>query len=469
LEKARTDVNRLLARCNKAFRARESTDEGVRKHRYLLIEAYRCKQSEDDLVGVMDFGGLFDAFVADHTLRDQYGIFGNMESEATLLKEKFTNAYRLRSALINTINIYKLLLRDQSTLSAGGPDYPDTVSEAVKLIHTKLHCKTIDVPENVRSKFWTLAVKSDDMMREARGMFVGFKKRSDDHVAGRVRSGKCFFSHSFLSNDLVTLIAENVGFFGAFAMLSLSSAFANDATIKQLLPHLSIRCIDERFPHGCQTVPGLGHCNVVRKNSLVYLYVDLVVTGVERPGMRTQTPTHANDLCGWSDDPAMMRRDRLLMREDAKERRFRTAQECVPEQGRFHMRLSARRFFCRELVCEEIKLVYADTMKEVINQGDVSPISYPHSMAIRQTRLHTYTAKDGVPYPAYSALCVMQHAARDVQRLYKFKVVARGVYKDKHKEKKMSYKTLVAYSQAFAIVSNQHVFKRPLSPIQTAR
>jgi hypothetical protein len=465
LEQVRADVNRLLARCSKPFRAKESTDDSVTKHRYLLIEAYRCKQQNDD--DLLDVTDLFDAFLADHALRDQYGIFGNMESDAKVVKETFASAFRLRSALINTINLYKLLFKDQSTLSSGAPDYPDTVVDAVNLINTKLRCSSSKVPENIRAKFWGLALKADDMMREARGLFTRFKKRADDHVSQRISSGVCFFSHTFLGNDIITMIAEHLGFFGAFAMLSLCRSFSVDETIKQLLPHLSIRSIDGRFPHGQQTVPGLGHCDVVRKNSLVHLYVDLVVTGIERPGVRTQTPTHANELCGWSDDPAMMRRDRILMREDARERLYRTAQDFVPEHRHFHMRLSARRLFKEELVCEDIALVYADTLQEVVNPGAVSPISVPHRMAIRQKRLHTYTAKDGVPYPAYSTLCVMQHAARDVPKLYMFKVVARGVYPDKTHG--YSSKKLVAYSRPFAIVSNQHVFKRPRSPAQTAR
>lgn len=456
-EEVMTGLKSLLGSCSISFRACVSKDERVTRCRYMLIEAYRCKQKnqkdQSGAVGMMEPG---DA--ADKALREQYGILQNVESFCTAVKDRFRAAFRLRSALVHAIHNYKLLL--------SGSGCPDTVTlrEAVTRIDTNLHL----APEYIRSKFWKLAVKAYDMMRDAHLAFDRLKQKVDGHVAERLKSNKCFLSRDFLGDDLITLIAEHVGFMGAFSMLATSKSFANDATIKQLLPHLTVRSVDGRLAHGEQVVPGFGRCAVIRKNSHVHLYVDLVVTGLARPGVRTcGTRKHADKLCGWSADPAEQRRHRRLIEADAQERRFRTTDEVVPERGHFYARLSARHFFASELVCEEIKLVFADTHAEVVNHGDQPPIYFPHRMAVRHKRLHTYTARDGVPYPAYTTLCVTQRAARDLPRLYKFKVVARGFYRSKEHGGEMRSATLVAYSRPFAIVSNQHVFKRSRSPTET--
>ena len=464
IKKTRALTNRLLRRCSCCFRASASTDERVTKFRYLLTEAYRCKQRDYDLVNVVDIGGVYKAFSADHEIRKQYGAPGNMDAAAAEVHAAFNKAFRFRSALINTITTHKLLVDDTQL--------PNTVGDAVRMLAAKLQAPGSLVPPNIRSRFWTLVVKADEMMVSAKAQSEHFEARVNAHVSERLQTTQCFMSHDFLGVDLVTLIAEYVGFFGASSMLAVSTSFARDETIKKLLPHLTFRPVSGRFPHGQQYVPDFGQCDVVRKNSQVHLYIDLVVTGMKRSGQRTETKQHADGLCGWSSDPVDERKDRNFMREDALERRYRTVEEVAPNDGYFHMRLSAKQLFHNELVCERIALVFADTHEEVSEVGGLPPIHYPHRMAIRKTRLHTYTAKDGVPYPAYTTLSIMQDAVRDVRRLYKFKVVASGVSPSSSGSSgnaALSRKTLVSYSTPFAIVSNQYAFKRPRSPTEASR
>lgn len=170
---------------------------------------------------------------------------------------------------------------------------------------------------------------------------------------------------------------------------------------------------------------------------------------------------HKTLSAGWSQDPADYRAERKGRCLDEQERRLRRLAEEPTPSDRFRARLSARSFFSSELHCR-VTLVYADTHQEVNPDSPNAVISIPHSMALRSNSMTTYTARDGVPYPAYTALNVMHLSTKHSKRLYKFKVVADGSYKGDdwaHGADKIK-KTLEAYSAPFVVVSTKRAFKR---------
>jgi hypothetical protein len=226
-------------------------------------------------------------------------------------------------------------------------------------------------------------------------------------------------------------------------MLCLSRSFSNDAIIKGLRPHISIRTINGVFPHSVQQIPGFGFCPVIWKNTQVQLVIDFVTLSTQK---QTNTIYELNKrlLPGVSAN-----------NNDLKELTLRTFETSSGTP------LSAKTFFTDEIVCQHILLVFADTNKEVPNTGGRPTIITPRSMAMQKNRLSTYTTTDGVPYPAYTSVEVMQYTSKKMQRLYKFKVVASALYVDKP-HSQTQHHTFIAYSDVFAIVSNKHVFKQQL-------
>jgi hypothetical protein len=307
-------------------------------------------------------------------------------------------------------------------------------------------------------------------MSTANSKLKNFENRVQQHVEARSSRGNQFISYNFLGTDIVLAIAEFVGYKYIPRMLMIDKAFSRDEGIKKLLPHLSVRCIPGLFPHGTESIPGIGHCSVVSKNTQVHLVIDLAITGTRRQGMNYSTDRHASESAGWSEDPISIMSERRARYIDVQERRMRKFDEEPTPEERFRVRLSARRLFCRELQCS-VALVYADTHLEV-NPGSLNAvISIPHSMAVRLTSMNTYTARDDVPYPAYTALNVMHLSTKHSNRLYKFKVVSQGWYKSTNGVPPLDtiQKTLEAYSAPFAVVSTKKAFKRKRASAEQAR
>jgi hypothetical protein len=459
------EINRhlslVLGRCDIATRSSPCTDERVTRHNHFLADAKKCKLIPEGEVTVdeLGFAELFDDILADQALPLEYGMRCGWDAECDRLRNTFAEAIRMRTAVMDLVTKHSLLSRSGM---AGLHDYPDTVGEAVQILRRRVakDAKS-SLSENIRSRFWGLVVKCSTLMSTANSGLKTFENGVQQHVEARYNRGDQFLSYNFLGTDIVLAIAEFVGYKYIPRMLMIGTAFSRDEGIKKLLPHLSVRCIPGLFPHGTESIPGIGHCSVVSKNTHVHLVIDLAITGARRQGMNYSTDQHASESAGWSDDPISIRAERRARYVDEQERRMRKFDEEPTPEERFRMRLGARRLFCRELQCS-VALVYADTHLEV-NPGSLNAvISIPHSMAVRSTSMTTYTARDGVPYPAYTALNVMHLSTKHSNRLYKFKVVAQGWYKSPGGESSSCaiQKTLEAYSAPFAVVSTKKAFKR---------
>tara|TARA_B110001452_G_C15239483_1_gene429142 strand:- start:3734 stop:4999 length:1266 start_codon:yes stop_codon:yes gene_type:complete len=421
-------------------------------------------------VDELGFAELFDDILADQALPLEYGVRCGWDAECDRLHKSFGEAIRMRMAVLDLVTKHALLSRSGI---AGLHDYPDTVGEAIQLIRRRVSKDWIgksSLSENNRSRFWGVVVKCSTLMSTANSELQTFENRVHQHVEARSSRGDQFLSYGFLGPDIVLAIAEFVGYKYISRMLLVGAAFSRDESIKKLLPHLSVRCIPGLFPHDTESIPGIGHCSVVSKNTQVHLAIDLAITGARRQGMNYSTDRHASESAGWSDDPISIRAERRARYVDEQERRKRNFDEEPTSEERFRMRLSARKLFCKELQCS-VALVYADTHLEV-NPGSLNAvISIPHSMAVRSTSMTTYTARDGVPYPAYTALNVMHLSTKHSNRLYKFKVVAEGWYKSPGGVSSVGAikKTLEAYSAPFAVVSTKKAFKRKRASAQQAR
>lgn len=419
-------------------------------------------------VGELGSAELSDDILADQALPLMYGVRCGWEAECDRLRNSFAAAIRMRMAVLELVTKHSLLSRSGV---AGLHDYPDTVGEAVQILRQRVSKNgKSSLAENIRSRFWGYVIKDSMLISTSNSELKAFERRVRHHVKARVSRAEQFFSYNFLGQDLVVAIAEFVGYKYISRVLMLCTAFSRDDGIKKLLPHLSVRCIPGLFPHCTESIPGIGHCSVVNKNTQVHLVVDLAITGARRPGINYSTPQHATEAAGWSEDPISIREERRLRYIDKQQLRMRTFDEESTQCERFRTRLSARRLFSNEVRCS-VTLVYADTHQEVNTGSPNAVISIPHSMAMRRSSMTTYTARDGVPYPAYTALNVMHLSNKHSNRLYKFKVVATGWYTgvDVGLQAHEMKKTLETYSLPFAVVSTKKAFKRKRASADTAR
>jgi hypothetical protein len=451
----------LIGRCDITARSSPCTDKRVTKHNHLLSDAKKCRVVPEGSITVdeLGFAELFDSILEDQALPLEYGMRCGWWVEVERVRKSFLDATHIRNAVLDLVSKHSLLSRSGL---AGLQDYPDTVAEAVHVLRKSVakDSKTT-LQESIRSKFWPLVVKCSVLMSTAKGQLEEFEKKVQQHVKARSDRQEQYFSYSFLGPDLIMSIAEFAGYKYISRMLLIGPSFSRDDNIKKLMPHLSVRCVPKLFPHGTESITGIGHCSIVSKNTQVHLVVDLAITGAKRDGMNYSTYTHATEAAGWSDDPIDRRAERRERYIDEQERRMRKFDEEPTPDDRFRVRLSARKLFNRELKCS-VKLVYADTHQEVNPGSPNAVLSIPHSMAVRSNSMATYTARDGVPYPAYTAINVMHLSTKHSNRLYKFKVVANGWYKvlDGDPQAESVMKTLEAYSAPFAVVSTKKVFKR---------
>ena len=284
----------VLGRCDISTRSSPCTDKSVTRHNHLLAGAKKCKLMPEDEVTVdeLGFDELFDDLLSDQALPLEYGVRCGWEAECDRLRNTFAEAIRMRTSVINLVTKHSLLSRSGM---AGLHDYPDTVGEAVQILRRCVakHGKS-SLAGNVRSRFWGLVIRCNTIMSTARSGLKTLEKRVQQHVEARSSRGDQFFSYNFLGADIVLAIAEFVGYKYIPCMLMISKAFSRDEGIKKLLPHLSVRCIPGLFPHGAESIPGIGHCSVVSKNTQVHLVIDLAITGTRRQGMNYSTDRHAS-------------------------------------------------------------------------------------------------------------------------------------------------------------------------------
>ena len=460
----------VMGRCDISTRSSPCTDQRVARHNHFLADAKKCKVVPESEVTVGEFGfvELFDDIFTSQALPLEYGVRCGWEAECNRLRRTFAEAVRLRMAILELVSKHSLLSRSGV---AGLHDYPDTVGEAVQILRRRIaNNGNSIILENNRNRFWGLVIKCSTLMSTSKSKLKAFENRVQLHVEARRNRADQFFSYNFLGQDIVLAIADFVGYKYIPRVLLLGTAFSRDDGIKKLLPHLSVRCVPGLFPHGTESIPGIGHCSVVSKNTHVHVVIDLAITGTRRSGISYSTDQHASESAGWSDNPVSIKAERRARYVDEQERRMRKFDEESTSGERFRMRLGARRLFCCELQCS-VTLVYADTHLQVNPGSPNAVISIPHSMAVRSTSMNTYTARDSVPYPAYTALNVMHLSTKHSNRLYKLKVVAKGWYKsaDGGAQPKLTKKILEAYSAPFAVVSTKKAFKRKRASAEQAR
>jgi len=448
-------INTLLGRCDICFLASDCTDPRVTRWNHLLIEAQRSKQTDSLQLTDLDMDDLFGDILMDQSLALQYGVRCGMEREASRVRKSFQEAFKMRTALVDVVVRSRLMCKSAAT--GGEVEYPHTVSDAIGVLREKLKHQAPTLPENVRTKFTGMLLKSYSLIQKARLELTSLTSAIDVHVRSRVERGKVYLCYDFLGPDSVGRIAEHAGWRSCAALLKVSREFSQDDQLKRMLPHLSVRRVAELFPHAVETIPGIGRCNVVCKNTLVHVIVDICVTGARRSGCVFTTATHKDELAGFTADQFGERRherhDRAL---DSNQRSFRAFHEESVSEGHFRARINALEFFKSEMACV-VSLVYADNHQEVSSNGACPVLSLPHSMERYKTRLSTYTAKDGVPYPAYSAFNVMHLSTQDSRRLYKFKVVGKAAL---CVDGQSTHKTLEAFSEPFAVVSTKRILKR---------
>jgi len=451
-----TELSLLMGRCDLCFKASESSDERVTKWRHLLHEAGKCRvqsRGEDEFIGIDEddiLGGLLS-----ETMALDYGVRSGIERQADQVRTEFTDAFKLRTSLINVVLQYKMLTKpsDSSII-----EYPLTVSGAISTLRESLKpdSKTV-MPSNVRTKFVPVMLKSHNAMVRAKASLLRLSDAVLGHVSARQASGRVYFSYEFLGADIIASIAELAGYRNASALLRMSSEFSRDENIKKLRPHLSIRSVPRWFPHAEHSLPGIGNTAVIVKCNLVYIVIDLVVCGIKRDGVTFATRQHVDPWAGWKPEDMDRRSVRMARAQDLSERNSRFYSEESVSDGRFKVRLSALNFFQDELDCN-VELVNADT-GEPVNSLIEDTLQTPRSMTTKLNRLKTYTARDMVPYPAHTAFnvnCLIFH--RKEQR-YMFRVTATGTTKPRgstlgHEKK------LVAYSKPFVVMANKRKLKR---------
>jgi hypothetical protein len=448
-------INKLLGSCDICFRASDCTDSRVTRWNHLLIEAQRSKQTDSLQLTYLDMDDLFGDILMDQSLALQYGVRSGMEGEATSVRQSFHDAFKMRTALVDVVVRNRLMCK--SGITGGEVEYPHTVSDAIGVLRENLKHEASTLPDNVRTKFTGLLLKCYTLMQKAKSELASLTSAIDFHVGTRVQSKKLYLCYEFLGPDLVVRIAEHSGWRCCAALIKVSRDFSQDAQLKRMLPHLSIRRVTGLFPHAVETIPEVGRCNVVCKNTLVHVIVDICVTGARRSGCVFTTAKHKDELAGFMADQFGERRHERRERGiDSAQRSFRNFDEESVSEDRFRARVNAREFFKSEMECV-VLLVYADNHEEVSSNGGCPVLSLPHSMERYKTRLSTYTAKDGVPYPAYSAYNVIHLSTQDSRRLYKFKVVGKAPLRTGGQP---THKTLEAFSEPFAVVSTKRILKR---------
>lgn len=443
----------MMGRCDVCFRASDSTNPAVTKWKHLLYEASNCRVHEDPTEEYA--GDVVGDLSVEQSLFTQYGSRGEMDYEQKRVRELFSVAFKMRISLINSVQRHKMLVKESRRSTT---EYPYTTSEAMRNLRTNLTTPG-KVPEMISNLFVGVAVRTYTALQEAEQELAKLKLRVENHVNARVKSGVCYFSHAFIGVDLVASIAEFAGYKSAPALLCLQRGFAVDDNIKKICPHISIRCVKGLFPHIEGGFDGFGQ-HVVCKSNQVHVVVDLAVTGKVVDGSTHSTLVHRSSSSGWESAEHEGHDVRVAKLADYMQRRYRNYDEEVVPEDRFRVRLGAKLFFEDELDCK-VELVYAGSHNSVSNMKETGLLC-PRRMAVRQTRLTTYTAKDLVPYPAYSAYNVLALTKDKQKQLYQFKVTAYG--RTRGTATHASYDvTLTSFSVPFAVVATKRSLKRKSS------
>ena len=423
-EDVKKHISTLLGRCDLCCKASYCADPRVVRWKHLLAEANECNKGRalycqatdrhEDVLG----DAIVDRTAVSFT-KSQYGRRGRMQYEADRVSNMFNVSSRMRSALIGLIVGNRLMCKRDDTST--DIQYPCIVSDALTTLRDNLKVESSKIPEKIRMGFGGLMLKSYTLKEKAASELASLTASIDAHVDARVRSGAVHLCYEFLSVDIIGRIAEHGDWRCCAALLGVSRDFYQDPQLKRMLPHLSVRRVPGRFPHSTDFVAGVGKCDVVFKNMLVHVIVDVCVKGVKREGHVTYTLTHKDELAGF--EPVRHRenrQERLLRTDDVAQRKMRNFdEETVPEDG-FCVRLSPHRLLFSEIECS-VSLVYADNHDEVASKCGSSVIMEPHNMVRRSGHLSTYTARDGVPYPAYCSYWVTHLSSQDCRHLFKFK------------------------------------------------
>lgn len=467
-------IKTLLGRCDICFRSSYCSDPTVDRKRLhsrelytwnpLVVEAKTGKQTDELDLADINTGDPFNDVLFDQSSLAQYRERCITEKGLRRVREAFCDAFKIRTALINVVVKNRLFC--QTDTKTGELQHAYTVSNAIKFLRDNLKVESHTLSKNVRTRFTALMLKCYTLMQKAKLELKSMEFDVGVHVRARVQRGGTYLSYDFLGGDVIVRIAEHSGWRNCATLLKVASDFSVDTQLKRMLPHLSVRRVPGLYPHSVEYIPGIGLCDVVCKNTLVHVVVDLCITGAKRESCKFAAALmHKDESAGFDDDQFGETRDtRRLKKVDIIQRRFRNF-PCLDLPGYFRARISALCFFLSEVECS-VSLVYADNHNDVPSDGPCCVLRTPHSMEKYKDRLTTYTARDGVPYPACSSFNVLHLSSQDKRLLYKFKVVGKASY---CVDGNTVHKTLESFSEPFVVVSSKRTLKRRRTKEQVTR
>lgn len=434
-------VDKHVARCELGYRSMESTDEKVCRHKDCFGYAVACSK---DMSSPPDnkngYGGRFGVSVLGTQAKDLYG--------KALDFQKHVIAWIDRHGILRQFDDHTATYRPVLDASAAYNKLRDALSST----------------STIESEDRRLVMRA--IMGRAKWMNAANRKRSDveamsdAHVKQRVRSGACWIVGPAAVEECTSRCLEYVDYRSVSACLRVCRDFSKMEVLKKLLPHLSVRHIPGVFPHTIEEGVDGPLTNYVAKNTLSHVYADLAITGKVdcTPERVRTTKTHAQPLDAQFSH--QLQSQRSQMKYEAMNRNSRTAAEEEVNESDFRRRLSHETFFSTPIECT-FDLVFADD-KRVVSGSGLSCLRYPRWMTNpSRAPTSTFTALDGVPYPAHGAFYIDQLSNNHASRKFMIRVTgnATTLPNENGDEDSVYSHTLVAYSRPFELVSHKPVSK----------
>lgn len=297
-------------------------------------------------------------------------------------------------------------------------------------------------------------------------------------------NGNCWLLHPDVDDDVLAEILQWVQPVYLFKLQYTCRAMATQSTLALRHPHLLVRCLPtsfgtvaeaERhvaqkwFPHYTEKRTGTSESevHVVCKKRAVVLLVDLAVCGTIRANpvqSRRETAKHANlnangepnswHATDFNERPAARRARRANM-EQCRTRKA-PEDDHVPE-GWFRKRIATHLYFEDQLHVNEVQLLYADTLEPVpVSRGE--PPVVVNMLTKKDTRYRmdsTYTADDGIPYPAKLSVTVNALSSLHDNRSFVLRVRAKSRILGRASEEKVLTATTPKFQTTYKLAHAQ--------------